>query len=320
MSSPLSWVVGAGGLLGSNVVRALEREGPVWAPAHRITWADPTMAVQQIRRAVSDFLGAAGGSPWQIAWCAGAGVTATRLEDLELELQFFDTLLEELRAVASERPGTAAGAIFLASSAGAVYAGSVAPPFDEETATAPISEYGRIKLAMESRAHRWAVESGGRVVVGRIANLYGPAQGLEKPQGLISHLIKSHLTRVPISIYVSLDTMRDYIYAADCGELVVDTLREVQLVEPAGGPFVTKVLASHQHATVGRLLAEMRRIFRRSPQIILGSSAQAALQARDLRLGSRVWPHLDRRQLTPLHVGIHATTSHLRALQQQGRL
>ena len=83
---------------------------------------------------------------------------------------------------------------------------------------------------------------------------------------------------------------------------------------------MTKILASHQHATVGRLLAEMRRIFRRSPQIILGSSAQAALQARDLRLGSRVWPHLDRRQLTPLHVGIHATTSHLRALQQQGRL
>ena len=89
---------------------------------------------------------------------------------------------------------------------------------------------------MESRAHRWAVESGGRVVVGRIANLYGPAQGLEKPQGLISHLIKSHLPRVPISIYVSLDTMRDYIYAADCAELVVDTLREVRATGRRTGP------------------------------------------------------------------------------------
>jgi UDP-glucose 4-epimerase len=94
----------------------------------------------------------------------------------------------------------------------------------------------------------------------------------------------------------------------------------VQTVDAAGGLHVTKVLASHQHVTVGRLLAEMRRIFRRSPQIILGSSVQSALQAHDLRLGSQVWPHLDRRQLTPLHVGILATTAHLRALQRDGRL
>ena len=63
--------------------------------------------------------------------------------------------------------------------------------------------------------------------MGRIANLYGPGQGLEKPQGLISQIIRSHLIRTPISIYVPLDTMRDYLFAPDCGELVVDALRRL---------------------------------------------------------------------------------------------
>jgi UDP-glucose 4-epimerase len=40
---------------------------------------------------------------------------------------------------------------------------------------------------------------------------------------------------------------------------------------------------------------------------MLGQSEAAALQAIDLRLRSVVWTHLDRRDLTPLPVGIHAT-------------
>jgi UDP-glucose 4-epimerase len=320
MTTPLSWVVGAGGLLGSSVVRALDKDGWLWTPTAPITWADPDAAVVQIRNGVSEFLAAARGGPWQIAWCAGAGVTATHLTHLERELHYFTALLDELRDDAPDSHVQQPGTLFLASSAGALYAGSHAPPFDEETPIAPLSEYGRIKAEMESRARSWAAGTGGRVVVGRIANLYGPAQGLEKPQGLISQIIRSHLVRVPISIYVPLDTMRDYIYAADCGELVVDALRHLQTASSPPGTVVTKILASHQQVTVGRLLAEMRRIFKRSPQIILGSSPQAALQARDLRLSSRVWPALDRRQLTPLNVGIHETTAHLRAMQSQGRL
>jgi UDP-glucose 4-epimerase len=321
VTAPLSWVVGAGGLLGGSVVKALSRQGRQWAPAGRLAWADPPSAVGQLRAATAGFLAAAGERPWQVAWCAGAGVTATGLAHLERELEYFTALLEGLGAATHDRPGTPPGTVFLASSAGALYAGSHDPPFDEDTPIAPISGYGAIKAEMESRARAWAADTGGHVVVGRIANLYGPAQGLEKPQGLVSHIIKAHLTRTPISIYVPLDTMRDYLYAPDCGELVVDALRHPR---PGGGAargtVVTKILASHQQVTVGRLLAEMRRIFKRSPQVVLGSSPQAALQARDLRLTSRVWPELDRRQLTPLHVGMLATTEYLRAVQREGRL
>jgi UDP-glucose 4-epimerase len=319
MTAPLSWVVGAGGLLGSSVVRAIAPHGRLWSPAEPVTWADHEAAIAQIRRAASDFVAAADGGTWQIAWCAGAGVTATQLADLERELDCFTTLLDSLRT-ASERPGQQPGAVFLASSAGALYAGSQGAPFDEATPVVPISAYGRIKAEAESRVSAWAGETGGRVVVGRIANLYGPGQGLGKPQGLISQIIRSHLIRRPISIYVPLDTMRDYIYSSDCGQLVRDALSRLSSDGSPEGAVVTKILASHQQVTIGRVLAEIRRAFKRNPQIVLGSSPQAAMQARDLRLGSRVWPELDRRQLTPLSVGIQATIAHLREVQRAGRL
>ena len=158
------------------------------------------------------------------------------------------------------------------------------------------------------------------MLIGRISNLYGPGQDLAKPQGLVSHIVRSQLIRTPISIYVSLDTMRDYVFAQDCGELVRDVLRRLRSEELPEGTVVTKILASHQQVTVGQILSEVRRIFKRSPQVVLGSSPQAALQAHDLRLRSRVWTELDRRPLTPLGAGILATTAHLRTLQRAGRL
>lgn len=320
MTETLSWVVGAGGLLGSSVVRALTPYGRPWSPVQPVTWADHEAAIAQIRRAASDFVEAADERSWQVAWCAGAGVTATQLADLERELDCFTALLDSLRTASDDRRGLPPGSVFLASSAGALYAGSQGAPFDEATPVAPISAYGRIKAEAEARASAWAAETGGQVVVGRVANLYGPGQGLGKPQGLISQIIKSHLIRRPISIYVPLDTMRDYIYSSDCGQLVRDALARLAADGLPRGAVVTKVLASHQQVTIGRVLAEIRRAFKRNPQIILGSSPQAAMQARDLRLGSCVWPELDRRPLTPLSVGIQATIAHLREVQQAGRL
>jgi UDP-glucose 4-epimerase len=147
------------------------------------------------------------------------------------------------------------------------------------------------------------------VLIGRIANLYGPGQNLTKPQGLISHLCRSQLTGQPISVYVSLDTLRDYIYVDDAAALVIDGLDRLAVVQPADP--VIKILASQQGVTIGALIAESRRLFKRAPRVVLGSSPFAKFQVRDLRLRSVVWPELDRRSLTPLGVGIKATAADL---------
>lgn len=314
----ISWVVGAGGLLGSSVARHLDENGPRWAPPEAIHWDDHRTALDRVRQFTDDFLTAAGPRPWQVAWCAGAGVTGSTVAQLEHEPALFAILLEELRRAAS--PGQLErGTVFLGSSAGALYAGSMGPPFTEETPVAPISAYGLTKVTMEDLARRWATETGAGVILGRIANLYGPAQNLGKPQGLISQVIKSHLLRAPISIYVPLDTMRDYIFADDCGALIADVLHGFERTETDGPRILTKIFASQRAVTVGGVLGEMRRIFKRTPQIILGGSSEAALQARDLRLRSRIPPLVPRR-LTPFSVGIHVTTTHLRALLGQGTL
>ena len=316
--SPLTWVIGAGGLLGTNVERAIALSGELWRPRRDIAWGT-SMARADIATAAAQFASRVGSRPWQVAWCAGAGVTATGGDALAEEAGLFDALLGTL----SERMRPeSAGAAFFASSAGGVYAGSRSPPFTEDSPECPLSPYGETKLRMEGAISEWAGEHGWPVVVGRIANLYGPGQNLSKPQGLISQICRAHLLRRPVPIYVPLDTLRDYLYARDCGELVAALLAHIRQDPPlAESSTQVKILASHQGITIGSILAEAGRVLKRRVKVAqLRSPTAGRFQARDLRLRSVVWPELDRRVLTPLPVGIRATMNHLIGQVQLGSL
>lgn len=318
--SPLTWVVGGGGLLGTNVERAIALKGEVWRPAlrGRIAWATPG-ASSQLATAVAQFASSVGDRPWQIAWCAGAGVTTTAADALAEEVRAFDAVLEALSE--RMRPGSE-GVAFLASSAGGLYAGSSSPPFTEGSPVSPVSPYGKTKLRLERTMSEWGAAHGWSVVVGRIANLYGAGQNLSKPQGLITQICRAHLLRRPVSIYVPLDTIRDYLYARDCGELIADVLTRARQDPPAPRSTAqVKILASQQGVTIGALLAEARRVLKRRVEVAQTLSTPAGrFQARDLRLRSVVWPELDRRALTPLPAGIQATMNHLVRQVQLGSL
>lgn len=256
----------------------------------------------------------ADGRPWSVAWCAGSGVMGTSAPALRLELAALRETLDGLSASSG-----AEGAFFFASSAGGVYAGVGAPPYDESSPVRPLASYGRAKLEAEALVSAWSERNGTRSLIGRIANLYGPGQNLGKAQGLISQICRSHLTGQPLSIYVSLDTLRDYLFAPDCAGLVVQGLARLHQEDWATPrSVVTKILASQRAITIGAVLGEMRRIFKRPPRIVLGASAVSALQARDLSLRSRVWPELDRRILTPFPVGVAITAADLLRRLQVG--
>jgi UDP-glucose 4-epimerase len=295
------WVLGRGGMLGSHVAADLSlRPGRrLWQESPPIPWAAPADAADRLARGAAAFLAEAGDDPWELVWCAGAGVTATSSEQLDREVRLLAALLDRLGG-----PPAARGRVFLSSSAGGVYAGSRPAPFNESTSPRPLAPYGRSKLAMEAAVRGWAQGHGGRAFVGRLSNIYGPGQDLRKPQGLITQLVRSHLLRAPLRVYVPLDTLRDYLYVSDAAGLVVDCLDRLAL-EPAG-QHVVKVLATQQAVTVGAVLGELTRVLRRRPQIVLGASPVARFQAIDLRLRSRVWTELDRRSFTPLPAGIHA--------------
>jgi UDP-glucose 4-epimerase len=345
-SHPVTWVIGAQGLLGSAVCRDLVRRGrPVIC--HAIAWDDPPEAISALGKAARSLL--ARHASWRIAWCAGAGVVGTSKLLLEQEIEALRGFLAELAAAlptdaaapstrgaarnhspvastpgmtpnpsaAASIPGTsvAGGALFVASSAGGIYAGSAQPPFTEQTPARPISPYGHAKLATEWLAADFSERTGVPVLIGRIANLYGPGQNVDKPQGLVSQLCRAHLTRTPVSIYVPLDTARDYLYVDDAARVIVDGLERVR---EEGGRQI-KIIASGRTTSVAAIIAELGRVTKRRPQIVLGASPNARYQARDLRLRSAVWPDLDRGARTTLAAGISATLESVGQDARRGR-
>ncbi|MBO9523807.1 MAG: NAD-dependent epimerase/dehydratase family protein [Nocardioidaceae bacterium] len=287
------WVVGAGGLLGGAVARAARERGiPVLTA--RVPWSDPDAAVAALT-ATAASLPTTG---WRLAWCAGSGVVSSTTDHLDAEVGTLHRFLTGWRPQAdANRCG-----VFVASSAGGVYAGSASPPFTENTEPVPISPYGAAKLRVEREFEQFAEARAVPLLVGRIANLYGPGQDLGKGQGLVSLLCEAHLRHRPLSIYVPLDTRRDYLYVDDAAAMVLDGL---DLLAERPGRRV-RILASGRPATVAELLGELRRVSRRRPPMILGSSPVAGMQAADLRFRSVVWPELDRQVRTPLAVGIAA--------------
>jgi UDP-glucose 4-epimerase len=298
--SATHWVVGSGGMLGQAVVRRLSRSGAELHCSH-VPWSDPSASVEALLRDAERLMRHQ--QNLRLVWCAGSGVVGTRHDELVRELETFDAFLRQLSST-SNKYGVKVR-MFFASSAGGVYAGSMRAPFTEETPPRAISPYGEAKMKAEAILRRFATESGASVVLGRIANLYGPGQNLSKAQGVVSQLCRSHLQRVPLVMYVSLDTARDYLFCDDAARMVLgglDTLDD----EPAG-TVVVKILASQQPTTLAAILGELRRITRRRPLVVLGQSPSSRFQVRDLRFRSVVWTHLDPFASTPLPVGIAAT-------------
>ncbi|MEO6996460.1 MAG: NAD(P)-dependent oxidoreductase [Terracoccus sp.] len=316
---PLTWVVGGGGLLGQHVVAGLMGRAPLHL-APRVPWGSPDEARQLLAGTARALVRTAGDHPWQVIWCAGAGVTGTSGEVLEAEHSMLRATLDGL---VGHRPGATPrrGAFFLASSAGGVYAGARPAPFDEFSPVSPLGDYGAAKLRAETTVSQWGQRAGIPVAIGRIANLYGPGQNLSKAQGLISTLCAAHLDRRPAMIWVSLDTLRDYLFAPDGAALVLDLmdrLRVEVMGDTSAVPVVTKVIATQRAITIGAVIAELRRVFRRRPTIVLGASPTSSQQAKDLSLASHVWPELDRRTLTTFPAGVAATLADLQRRQQRG--
>ncbi|MGW9469192.1 NAD-dependent epimerase/dehydratase family protein [Cellulosimicrobium sp. MI9406] len=313
-TDPPTLVVGARGLLGSAVRRRAAVRGLTSVPAS-VDWSEPSSAVHDLSIAVDELLRDGGDGRWNLVWAAGAGVTASTDDALGAENAVMQGFVDDL--VRRHPHALRRCTLFFASSAGGVYAGAGEAPFTERTLPAPLAPYGRAKLVAES-IFSGLSEHGASVVLGRISNLYGPGQNLAKPQGLISQLCLAHHLARPIGIYVSLDTLRDYIYVDDCADLVLDVLDRAVDHDPGRGP-VTKILASQSSVTIAAIIGELRTIYKRKPQAVLAASPLGARQARDLRFRSLVWPDLDARALTPLPVGIAATGEDIgRALRRRG--
>lgn len=301
MSAPTTLVVGGGGFLGTAVRTTLAQRGhDVVVPS--VPWSEPEAAGAVLRAALHEVQSAPGG--WNLVWCAGTGVVATDESAFVAESVVLDGAFGDADAPAT--PGTA----FFASSAGAVFAGSTAPPFDESTDPHPLAPYGRSRLLAEERFAAWATATGTRLLVGRIANLYGPGANLRKRQGLVSQLALAHLEGRPSSIYVPFETTRDYLYIDDAAAMVADGLDAVAAAVP--GSTTTKIFASQVGHTITEVVDAVSAALGEPLDARAGHDPSSTFHGTDLRFRSTVLTGLDDRTLVPFDEGVRRTVDAVR--------
>jgi UDP-glucose 4-epimerase len=288
------WVIGAGGLLGSACVRNAPSSVRIFG-SPPVPWGSVDDRLATLVSSLAQFhRWRRPDRPWGIAWAAGAGVIASSPEQLAAEGR---TLLDFAREVAAT--GGPEGAFLFASSA-SVYGGSRALVADEGTVPVPMNDYARAKLAQEA-ALQQILDGSTALVIARVSTLYGPGQNAAKPQGLISAMCREALSRNTISVYVPIDTMRDYIYADDAARQFLHLLR----VAPGAGPqALTRVVASQRTNTIGEVARLVQAVAHRRTPILQIPSAAAAGHARLLALATQD-PALGAVPVTSLPVGIH---------------
>lgn len=326
----LTWTLGAGGLLGSRVRAALASGFADAAESRcqgcRFPWTEPARLGEVMMSAAERFVAEVRdreARQWAIAWCAGAGTVGTSSSELAAETAAFRMFLGGLGRALGRAPRPVAGLFFLASSAGGVYAGNPQRPLNEHSAPAPLSPYGEAKLAQETLLAEWAgARAGVSTLVGRIANLYGPGQNLLKQQGLVSLLARAMIQHQPAHIYVPMDTLRDYVFADDCGRLVARCLARLENEAGASGPnHVIKILATEKTTSIGELIGIVKRLGRNHLRLVHAPSPKrSAGQPGDLRFRSVAWADLHLRDATPLAVGIHRLYRELLARHEAGQL
>lgn len=300
-----TWIIGAGGLLGS----ALQRHAASPFQGTSVPWHDPDATLNALEHDLDRF-GSSSGDMWSIMWAAGSATTASNPEHAARELRVFRRFAEKLRLKLPK----GSGSLFVASSAGGIYASGSHPPFAATSTPHPVGAYGELKLAQEQIACE-LLSSAIPVVIGRFANLYGIGQRFDKTQGLISTLVRAAFTRQTVNIFVPIDTMRDYIFTDDAAQVALHWATQAADLGSDGSQI--RVIASGDARSIGSIIATVGDVTRLRIPIALGSHPSSKLQARDLRLipdedsGTRTM------QRTPLPVGIKLVSLDLMARIQQ---
>jgi UDP-glucose 4-epimerase len=196
-----------------------------------------------------------------------------------------ETEMSGLRAVGDAVAALPAGrrtevSVLLASSAGALFADAGSDAVDDRTPPTPVSDYGRAKLAQERYLAELAGTTGCTAVAVRISNLYGLAGGRVTPRGLVSAAVRAVRLRLPMTVFVSPDVRRDYVYARDAAALALHALDTA----PAG--FSTAFVTDGRTRTVAEVLGTVGKVAGRRVPAVYGERPETRLQPRVVRFAA----------------------------------
>jgi UDP-glucose 4-epimerase len=212
-------VVGANGFLGSHMVDTLVGAG------HDVTAVDrfgspPRYSATPARTITTDNPGESDMASELAGADAVMDFLGASTPALSARFPNFDTEVTLPTANALIRGCIAAGVghYYFASTGGAIYGDSGRESNREEDPPAPISAYGKAKLALETTLEQARTAGDLNSTVWRFSNPYGPRQNPAKKQGLIAIAFHHYLTGTPVPVMGSGDMIRDYIYVSDAVE------------------------------------------------------------------------------------------------------
>ena len=256
----VSLVVGSGGLLGSAISEQLRTQRrALYVPTQSWDWQDEARFADQTNVAIENFSEqAAKADSWEIYWAAGASGMDSSQQVMEAEFRKLEIFLK----TAGQSAGLLAkpGALMLSSSAGGIYAGSREAIIDESSQDAPTTRYAEGKIQQEFLMRDSALaQVGNPVFLARLSTVFGPRPTMSKRRGLITVLAQCSLQNRPARIFVSLDTVRDYIYSQDAAKVIVACMGSLD----RGGKPVVKIVSSERPTSIAELLTTVGRIGKR---------------------------------------------------------
>jgi UDP-glucose 4-epimerase len=313
-----SWVIGSNGLLGSAVSDELKKSSLSWQPTRKIIWdtagsGDTAFKLEEsIEAAVKEYVAAVGANTWEIYWCAGIGVVGSDMDLLDREVTAIKILLSCMRS--SGLTANKSGRMFFASSAGGVYAGSSNPPFTEETVPIPISDYGAQKLQIEELLINFGKNNNVEIRIGRIANIYGANQNIRKQQGIVTALVKSTILNTTVSMYVPLNTLRNYIFVSDAAFKIINFVRS------STNNHEVRIICSNENWSLGSLIRITKDVTKKRIHLAHAVNRKSLLQPLDLSMKSLSENKESSVREVSLPVGVSVVRERLLKTHQDGKL
>ena len=213
----------------------------------QLPWGDPSSAADAVVahwRAAEE---ASSGAPITLVWAAGTGTVGASEQAMAAETATLAAVVDALVGAATPNLGNR---LLFTSSAGAIYGGHGSGVIDEATPPAPITPYGRAKLAQEALVARLSDAGVMGTVVCRFTNVYGLADGRLRRKGLVPALLEAAMVRQPVRLFVSPDTRRDYLFNVDAARLAL-----AEADAATGGAWVADPDAAAYPAGVARAAA-----------------------------------------------------------------
>ncbi len=207
-------VIGAGGFLGTNLVRFLvSRVEKVRCYSRRRTFPEALQGLSWVTGELADARLAE-----TVAGCdvvihlASTSTPATADRDIAADAQA--NVMGSLRLMEHCVAGHVGRLVFL-SSGGTIYGIPAVIPTPESAPTDPITAYGVAKLAVEKYLEIFRRQHDLDYRVLRVANVYGPYQTTEKGQGIVAAFLAHALAKQPLEIWGDGQVVRDYVFISD---------------------------------------------------------------------------------------------------------